>query len=77
MNISPNILDKNQNFEKLKHDFVDERAMVTTTLLSSSHWKTFVPFCLRKKKPENAFLTLMVSYCKIAHKKKLCHPKQQ
>ena len=37
----------------LRHGFVDERAMVKTTLMSSCHWKTFVPFCLRKKRPEN------------------------
>ena len=31
--------------------------MITTTLTSSCHWKSFVPFCLQKKRPENAFLT--------------------
>ena len=31
--------------------------MITTTLISSCHWKTLVPFCLRKKRPENEFLT--------------------
>ena len=29
----------------------------TTALTSSCHWKILVPFCLRKKIPENAFLT--------------------
>ena len=58
MNVSPNILAKNQNFKKLKHGFVDKRTMITTTLISSSHWKTLVPFCLQKKIPENTFLTL-------------------
>ena len=29
MNVSPNILAK--NFKKLRHDFVDERAMIATT----------------------------------------------
>ena len=77
MNVSPNILAKNQNFKKLRHSFVDERALITTTLISSCHWKTLVPFCLRKKRPENAFLTLIVNYRKIAQKNKLCHPKQQ
>ena len=47
------------------------------TLISSSHWKTFVPFFLLKKRPENAFLTLIINYPKIAQKNKLCHPKQQ
>ena len=55
MNLSPNILAKNQNFKKLRHDFVDERALITTRLISSCHWKTYVPFWLRKKRPENTF----------------------
>ena len=29
--------------------------MITTTLISSCHWKTLVPFSLQKKRPENAF----------------------
>ena len=58
MNVSPNILAKNQNFKKLRHGFLDERALITTTLISPCHWKTLVPFCLRKKIPEKAFLTL-------------------
>ena len=48
MNFSPNISAKNQNFKKLRHGFVDERALITTTLISSCHWKILVPFCLRK-----------------------------
>ena len=56
---------------------MDERALVTTTLISSCHWKTLEPFCLRKKIPENAFLTLVVYYRIIVQKNKLCHPKQQ
>ena len=62
-----------QKIKKLRHCFVDERALITTTLLSSCHWKTFVPFCLRKKRPVKAFLTLMVNYRKIVQKNKLCH----
>ena len=65
INISTNILAKN------------ERALMTTTLIYSYHWKTLVPFCLRKKRPENAFLTLIVNYRKIVQKNKLCHSKQQ
>ena len=53
MNVFLNILAKS---------FVDERALLTTTLISSCHWKTLVPFCLQKKRPENAFLTLTVTY---------------
>ena len=60
-----------------RHGFVDERAMITLTLISSCHWKTLVPSCLRKKRPENAYLTLIVNYRKIEQKNKLCHPKQQ
>ena len=52
MNVSPNILNKNKNFKKLRHGFVDERALITMILLSSCHWKTLVSFCLRKRKPE-------------------------
>ena len=36
-------------FEKLKHGFVDEKALITTTSLSSCHLKTLVPFCWQKK----------------------------
>ena len=39
MNVSPNILAKNWNFKKLRQDFVDEKALITTTLISSCHWK--------------------------------------
>ena len=77
MNISPNILAKNQNFKRLRHGFVDERALITTTLISSCHWKTHVPFCLRKKRPEKTLLALPVNYRKILQKNKLRHWKQQ
>ena len=72
INVSPNILAKNQNFKKLRHGFLDERALITTTLISSCHYKTLVPFGLRKKWPENAFLTLILNYRKIVQKKNLC-----
>ena len=36
--------------------------MITTTLISSCHWKTLVLFCFREKRPENAFLTVTVYY---------------
>ena len=76
MNLSPNILAKNSNFGKLRHGFVDERALITTTI-SSCHLKTLVPFCLRKKRLENAFLTLILNYRKITQKNKLYHSKLQ
>ena len=75
MNVSANLLAK--NFNKLRHGFVDERALMTTSLIPSCHWKTLVPFCLLKKRPENAFLTLIVNYRNIVQKNKLYHPKQQ
>ena len=50
INVSPNILAKNQKLQKLKHCFVDERAMITTTLIISCQWKTFVPFYLPKER---------------------------
>ena len=68
MNVSPNILAKNSNIKKLRHGFVDERVLITTTLISSCHWKTLIPFSLRKKIPENTFLTLTVNYRKIYRK---------
>ena len=55
MNASPNILAKNRNFKKLRHGFLDERALITTILISSCHWKTLVSCCLKKKGPEIAF----------------------
>ena len=51
--------------------------MIKTTLISSCHWKTLVPFRLQKKKPENGLLTLTVNYHKVVQKNKLCHSKQQ
>ena len=65
MNVSPNILAKNENFKKLRHGSVDKRTIITTALTSSCHWKTLVPFCLQKRRPEKAFLTLTVNYGKI------------
>ena len=62
---------------KTENGFVDERAQITTTLISSCHWKTLVPFCLRKKIPQNVFLTLIMNYRNVVKKNKLCHPKQQ
>ena len=51
--------------------------MITMTLISSCHWKTLVPFCMGKERPENAFLTVTVNYHKIVQKNKLCHSEQQ
>ena len=48
MNVSPNILAENLNFKTLRHGFVDERALITATLISSCHLKILVPFYLQK-----------------------------
>ena len=50
---------------------MDERALITTILISSCQRKTLAPFCLQKKIPENAFLTVIVSYWKIVQKKQI------
>ena len=64
MNVSQKYLGLKLKFhKKLRHGCVDERALITT-LMSSCHWKDIAPFCLPKKRPENAFLTLMVKYHK-------------
>ena len=41
------------------------------TLISSFHWKTLIPFYLRKKTPGNTFLTLIVDYWKVVQENKL------
>ena len=46
---------KNYNFKNLRRGFVDERALVTTTSISSCHWNNPAPVSLRKKTPGNAF----------------------
>ena len=79
MNFYPNTLAKNKNkkVRKLRHAFLDERPMITTTLISLCCLKTLVPFTLQKKKPEKAFLTLILIYWKIVQKRKLCHSKEK
>ena len=62
MNVSPNILANKKKKKKLRHCFVDERAPIITTLISFCRWKILAPFCLRKKIPKKAFLTLIVNY---------------
>ena len=39
----------------MRHDFVDERAIIKTILMSSYQKKTIVPFYLRKKRSESNF----------------------
>ena len=40
MNASQKILAKTSNLKKMGHCFVDERALITITLISSCHWET-------------------------------------
>ena len=68
---------KIQNLKKLRQGFVGERTLITATLIPSCRQKTLVPFCLRKKRPEKAFLTIIVMHRNTVQKNKLCHPKQQ
>ena len=78
MNVSSSLLAKRlYKFKKLRQSFVDEKAMITTTLTSSCHWKILASFFLQKKRPEKAFLTLIVNYRKIVQKNKPCLSKQQ
>ena len=58
----PKYLCQKLKLQKLRHAFVDERAMILMTPISSCHWKTLLPFCLRKKRLEDAFLTLTVNH---------------
>ena len=44
MKVSINILAKNQKFKKLRQRFLDVRALITTTLISPSHWKPLYLF---------------------------------
>ena len=60
-----------------KVDFGGIMNVSPNIVIPAGHWKTLVPFCMRKKRPENAFLTLIVNYRKIIQKNKLRHPKQQ
>ena len=75
--VSPNIFAKNKNFKKVRHGFLDQRALITITSISFCRWKTLVPFCFRKKRPENAFFILIMTYRKSVQTRKLGHSKQQ
>ena len=70
----PKYLGYKLKFQKSETPFADERATITRTWTFSCHWK--ILFCLRKKRPENAFVTLTVNYRKIVQKNNLCHSKQ-
>ena len=68
----PQNLGSRLKFQKTETWFGDETEMITTSLISSCHWKTFVPFCLRKKRRENTFLKPTVNCRKIKQKNNLC-----
>ena len=71
MNVSPNLLKI-----KISNNWDSVFLMlITTTLICFNHSKILVPFCLPRRRPENAFLT--VNYRKIVQKNKLYHSKQQ
>ena len=73
MKVSPNILDK--NFKKTETRF---RRWTSTDNNDINIFLSLEnPFYLWKKRPENAFLALIVNYRKIVQKSKLCHSKQQ
>ena len=58
INVSLNILAKNLNSKKLRHNFVDERAIIKIALMSLYHWKILAPFWLQKKRPEIALFNI-------------------
>ena len=60
-----------QQINRLRNSFADKREVINMASTSSCHRKTFVPFCLRKKIPENAFLTLTVNYRKNCTEKQI------
>ena len=57
INLSPNILAKNSNFRKLRHSFVDERALITTKIISSCHLKTLALLLAKEKTWKRVFNT--------------------
>ena len=70
MNISPNILAKNQNFKKLRHAFVDERAMITGKplylFISLIQFLLSESFIWKLEKNTSGFLqTMLIQHFKI------------
>ena len=66
-----------KKIKKLRHGFVDERALITTTLIVFLSLEILYTFLYAKENTRKRILTLTVNYCKIGQKIKLCHPKQQ
>ena len=70
MNVSPNILAKNQNFKKLRHAFVDERAMITGKplylFISLIQFLLSESFIWKLEKNTSGFLqTMLIQHFKI------------
>ena len=70
MNVSPNILAKNQNFKKLRHGFVDERAMITGKplylFISLIQFLLSESFIWKLEKNASGFLqTMLIQHFKI------------
>ena len=72
MNVFPNILTKYKSkFQKTETEFCRWKSTDNNDInYPSCHWKMVVSFYLRKKKPENGFLTLIVKYRKMVQKNK-------
>ena len=73
--VSPKMSAQNQNLKKLRHGFVDEKAMNAITLISSCQ-ENPCTFLLAKEKTWKRILTLTMNYRQISQKSNLCHPKQ-
>ena len=63
-------------FQKTETQFCRWKSTDYDNIMIPLSLESLVPFWLRKKRPENAFLTLTVNYRKIVQKNKLCHSKQ-
>ena len=76
MNVSPNILAKNWNFQKTETRFCRWKTNDYNNINIFLSLESPCTFLLAKKVPESAFLTATVNYRKILQKNKLCHSKQ-
>ena len=64
-------------FQKTETQFYGWKSNDNNKINNFCHWKNLLHFCLRKKRPENAFLILTVNYRKIVQINRICPPKQQ
>ena len=75
--ISAKYLDQKLKFQKTETWFCRWKNTDNNNINIFLSLENLAPFCLGKKRPENAFLTLRVNYRKIVQKNKLCYSKQQ